>query len=163
MWKPSRHVVKPLAVIALTLVVSSCDSGGGSVSPSASSRRAPSLARPGPSTASLTFAGDPGLGGLATAAEVTCSFPDVEGLRISVSAQAPDSTHSYRIAVAADKVFVQVDSGAGATFRERNFEGTGVSGFDARRGAHVDARLTEGAPSAGIDRGSIGAITAVKS
>jgi hypothetical protein len=111
---------------------------------------------------SLTFAGDPGLEGLPTDATVTCSFPDVEGLRISIFAQAPDATFSYRIWVSADKVFVHVDSGADSTFHERNFEGGGVSGFDATEGALVDTDLADAPPSAGVDPGSIGTVTAVK-
>src|SRR5262249_6742213 len=73
-----------------------------------------------------------------------------------------DGSSSYRVGVSDDRVFVQVDQGAGPTFRERNFEGKGVSGFDARRGTHVDATLTEAAPTPGIDRGTIGPVTAVK-
>jgi hypothetical protein len=85
----------------------------------------------------------------------------VDGLRISVFAKGSDSTFTYRISLAVDRVFIQVDSGAGPTFHERNFEGTGVSGFDARRGATVDSNLTEAAPTAHVERGAIGTITAV--
>jgi hypothetical protein len=111
--------------------------------------------------ASLTFEGDAGLAGVATG-EVTCSFPGLDGLGISLFASAPDSTSSYRVTITANEVFIHVDSGAGPTFRERNFVGPGVLGFDAATGAQVDAHLTDAAPTAGIEPGGIGTITAVR-
>ena len=93
---------------------------------------------------------------------MTCSFPDVDGLRISVFGRAPDSTFSYRITVAPEKVIVRADRGAGPTFRERNFQGAGVTGFDARRGADIEAELNDAAPSPGVAPGSIGRVTAVR-
>ncbi len=63
--------------------------------------------------------------------------------------------------VTADTVLVQVDSGSGSTFHERNFEGSGVSDFDATRGANLDVKLREALPTVGVERGSIGKITAV--
>ena len=120
-----------------------------------------SPAPPRPATASLSFAGDPGLAGRIGGAEVTCSFPDVDGLRISVLARAADSSVSYRITVAPDEVIVHADTGAGPTFRERNFRGTGVTGFDPGRGTRLDGQLTDAPPSPGVGPGSIGRITAV--
>jgi len=93
---------------------------------------------------------------------VTCSFPDVTGLRISVFAQAADASLSYRMTVGPDEVIVHADAGAGPTFRERNFRGAGVTGFDARRSAHLDAELSDAEPSPGVGPGSIGRVTAVK-
>jgi len=150
--------------LALVLTVAACSSSHHVpvATSSTTSRGTPASLPPARPDTSLSFSGDSGLDGGLSKAEITCSFPDVEGLRISIFAQASDSRFSYRIAVGAERVLVHVDSGSGPTFRERNFEGTGVSGFDAARGAHVDAKLTEAAPSAGIDRSSIGTITAVK-
>jgi hypothetical protein len=157
MGTSTRRTALPLAVIVLTVVTAACSGDSGGVTPSASSRRAPS----DPGTASLTVSGDPGLAGVITDAAVTCSFPDVEGLRISVFARAADPTFTYRITVAREKVIVHADSGAGSTFRERNFEGTGVTGFDARRGAHLETEVSDAAPSPGVDPGSIGRVVAV--
>src|SRR5215475_5828305 len=129
--------------LALVLTVAACSSSHHVpvATSSTTSRSTPASLPPVPSDTSLSFSGDSGLDGGLSKAEITCSFPDVEGLRISIFAQAPDSRFSYRIAVGAERVLVHVDSGSGPTFRERNFEGTGVSGFDAARGAHVDAKL----------------------
>src|SRR5204863_2173752 len=62
----------------------------------------------------------------------------------------------------AEKVFIHVDSGTGSTFNERDFEGTGISEFDPRRGVELDSTLTETAPTPGVGRGSIGKITSLK-
>jgi hypothetical protein len=150
--------------VALVLVLTTCDSSQHGSTPTSATpvRVAPSSLPPDASSASLTFTGDPGLDGGLSAAEITCSFPDVEGLRLSVFAQAADPTLSYRITVGADKVSIHVDTGAGPSFRERNFEGTGVTAFDASRGAHVDTKLIEAAPTTGIEPGTLGTITAVK-
>jgi hypothetical protein len=155
--------------VALVVVLTSCDSSNHDTKPTSTMPTStttvgvasPSLP-PGASSASLTFSGAAGLAGGLSAAEVTCSFPDVDGLRLSVFARAADPPVTYRISVGPDRVFIHVDTGAGATFRERNFEGTGVSGFDAGRGAHVDTKLSEAAATADIEPGSLGTITEVK-
>ena len=112
--------------------------------------------------ASLTLAGDPGLDGAVGTPEVTCQFPDVEGLRIAVLAQASDPNIVYRVSIGPDKVTLRVDSGAGSDFHERTFEGSGVSQFEPRTGAHVDAQLTEVASAADSDHGSLGVVRAIK-
>ncbi len=149
---------------ALLVLLTSCNASHRESEPTSATalRLVPSSSLPGAASASLAFEGDPGLDGGLSATEVTSSFPDVEGLHLSVFAQAADPTLSYRITVGADKVFIHVDIGAGPTFRERNFEGTGVSGFDAGRGAHLDTKLSAATPTAGIEPGSVGTITAVK-
>jgi hypothetical protein len=149
-----------LAGLAI-LLIASCTSGRGTRD--ASSTTAPRSAGAGRAgRAALVVAGDTGLRGRADRATVTCSFPDPEGQRISVFAHAPHSDVTYRMWVGPASVLVNVDSGAGPTFRERNFRGAGVSAFDAARGAHLDARLTEASPTPGIARGDVGTITAVR-
>jgi hypothetical protein len=111
--------------------------------------------------ASLTLEGDPDLAGIATG-EVTCSFPGLDGLGISVFARAPGSTVSYRVTITADEVFIHVDANEGTTFRERNFRGPAAVGFDAAKGVQVDVHLTEAEPTLGIEPGEIGTLTAVR-
>lgn len=165
MGRATGRNVLAVAVVALAIVASSCSSGHDRVSsPSSSGRPAPSSAPPSSApelaTASLTFRGDDGFAGPVEHAEVTCSFPAVGGLQISVFASAAGSSFSYRIGVVAEKVIVQADTASG-TFHERNFEGRGVSGFDARRGARLDTELTDAPPSPGVTPGSIGRVTGV--
>jgi len=156
--------VRRIAVCWLAaLMMSSCGSTARDAATTTSRPASTTTATPSrPGTVSFSFAGDAGVSGVATDASATCSFPDIDGLRISVFAHAADPRVSYRMSVAADTVFISVDTGEGRAFRERNFEGTGVSSFDAATGAHVDAHLTEAPPTAGIDPGTLGRITAVK-
>ncbi|HYL52840.1 MAG TPA: hypothetical protein VEZ15_12780 [Acidimicrobiia bacterium] len=142
------------------VLLASCSSSARHAATTASSTTRTTIAV-APS-ASLHITGDRALAGDVVDASVVCSFPTVDGLQVSVFAHAPDSRISYRMLVAADKVFVNVDSGAGATFRERNFQGRGVSAFDVAKGAQLDSQLLDTAPSAGVAPGSIGRITAVK-
>jgi hypothetical protein len=112
--------------------------------------------------ANISFTGDVGLTGAATDPSVRCNFPVLEGLSIAVLAQPPDSTLTTRIGLRSDRVMVFVSSGSGPDYHERAFEGTGVSSFDAAKGAVVDSTLTETAATAGSTRGSVGAVTAIK-
>ena len=133
-----------------SLVVAACSSDSKpTVTPSSSSSASGGAA-------SLMVAGDAGLAGPVGAPEVTCNYPDVDGLRIAVLAKAPDTQFTYRIAVTADKVTVLIDAGAGDQFFERRFEGPGVTAFDAGKGVRVDAQLTEAPATGGTGGGSIG-------
>jgi hypothetical protein len=83
-------------------------------------------------------------------------------LSIAVLAQPPNATLSARIGVRSDEVKVFVSSGSGSDYHERAFEGTGVTAFDAAKGARIDSTLTETAATAGTTSGSLDAITAIK-
>src|SRR5262249_42301806 len=101
--------------LALVLTVAACSSSHHVpvATSSTTSRGAPASLPPVRSDTSLSFSGDSGLDGGLSKAEITCSFPNVEGLRISIFAQASDSRYSYRIAVGAERLLVHVDSGSG--------------------------------------------------
>lgn len=116
----------------------------------------------GSSTAKIRLTGGVGLTGAATDPSVRCNFPDLEGLSIAVLAHPPDSALLARIRLAPSTVKVVVSSGSGPDYHERAFEGTGVTSFDAARGAVVDSTLTETAARAGSTSGSLGAITGIK-
>jgi hypothetical protein len=61
------------------------------------------------------------------------------------------------------KVTVGVYAGSGTTFVGRTFEGTGVKGFNAARGAQIDSTLTETTASTpSLNPGTLGAITSIK-
>jgi hypothetical protein len=116
----------------------------------------------GSSTANIRLTGGVGLTGVATDPSVRCNFPDLEGLGIAVLAHPPDSALLARIRLAPSTVKVVVSSGSGPDYHERAFEGTGVTSFDAARGAVVDSTLTETAARAGSTSGSLDAITGIK-
>jgi hypothetical protein len=112
--------------------------------------------------ARISFTGGVGLTGAASDPSVRCNFPVLEGLSIAVLAQPPDSTLQTRIGLQSGKVKVFVSSGSDADYHERAFEGTGITSFDAAKGAVVDSTLTETAATAGSTKGSVGAITAIR-
>ena len=140
-----RGLGRPLLVAALVMAACTSDSKpkGVASSSSAGSR----------GSALLTLQGDAAFNGPIPSPEVTCQFPDVDGLRIAVLATARDSS-VLRIAIGPDDVTIIVNSGSDPTAPERAFRGRGVSSFDATTGATVDAQLTEG--------GAPGPITAIK-
>jgi hypothetical protein len=112
--------------------------------------------------ARVKLTGGAGLAGAATDLSVRCNFPDLEGLSIAVLANPPDPKSLARIHVAARKVTVVVSSGSGTEYSERAFEGTGVTSFEADKGAVLDSALTETAAREGSTRGTLGAVTAIK-
>jgi hypothetical protein len=113
----------------------------------------------GPASQSLSIAGPAGAAGALSNASITCNMPSTDGLQISVLAQPADPNLSVFVFVQPGKVSVRFDSGAGSTYVERDFEGTGVTNFDAAKGAQIDAQLTE-VPATGA-HGTLGVLTSL--
>ena len=135
-----RAVGKLVLVSGLGLAACTSDS-----KPAASGSSASSTA-PGHATLTLQLPDGPVPLG---SPQVNCFFPTVDGLQIAVLAFSPDQTQTYRIGVASDGVVVRHGTGSGTDFKERVFRGSGVSQFDATKGATIDASLAEDAnPSA---------------
>lgn len=139
-------------------VASGSPAPSASLSPSPSPSPAPSK---GPATATFTFSGAKGLAGAATKPAIRCGEPSFDGLSIDVFAQPADPAVLDRIVVTAGTVTVRVAAGAGATYTERDFEGTGVTGFDPATGAQIDTKLSE-TTAAGLHHGTLGAVTSLK-
>jgi hypothetical protein len=120
--------------------------------------------KPGPATAQLTFVGAGGLAGLAPTTQISCDSPNLDGsASIFVLAQPSDPTVLFNMQVAKGKISVGVFSGSGTTFLGRSFEGTGVTGFNAAKGAQINTTLTETtANNPGENPGTLGAIMSIK-
>jgi len=160
-----RWATRTVGGVAGVAIVAACG-GGGSSSPSAARTTLTSSARPtvttaatatsttaplgsGPSTATLSITGDKGVTGSLASSAITCSMPGVDGSTITVAANTAAPGVGVFMFVGHDGVRVRVTSGSGATFRERDFTGHGVTGFDAARGAHLDATLHETGTASG--------------
>jgi hypothetical protein len=145
----ARHLVWCLA-----LLVGACSDG---------SERAEPAARPEDSSpgAAITFDGSRDVAGQLVEPDVRCNWPDLEGLSIALLAQAPDSDSLARIRLSPGHVEVFIGSGEGPDYRERAFEGTGVTSFDAVRGAEIDSALTETTPTPGPAAG-VGSVSAIR-
>jgi hypothetical protein len=109
----------------------------------------------------LAIAGAKGMAGNLAKASIRCAEPTFDGLVIDVFAQPPDAAVLDRVVVSAGKVTIRLAAGSGTAYTERDFEGTGVTGFDATAGAQIDTTLTE-TTATGVHRGTIGAITSLK-
>src|SRR3954451_15893704 len=127
---------KTLALLTAVVLAAACTSESKPQTSSAStSSSSGTLAVAGRSE--LTLAGDAALAGPLVHPEVPCSFPDVDGLRITVLDTRPDSPFVV-VNIGPTSVKVTVN----ARESESSFTGSGVSAFDATKGATVDASLT---------------------
>ena len=117
----------------------------------------------GPATQNLTLGGPAGKAGAVTLAGIRCNLATTDGTtikpQITVLARPADPNLSVFIFVQPGSVTVRYDSGAGATYVERDFAGTGVTNFNAATGATIDSTLTE-APTQGA-HGNIGILTSI--
>jgi hypothetical protein len=156
-------------VAAMTAVVTAAGCGGGGSSPGAQptgSSQPPTgaatsgPAASGPATAHLALVGTGGAAGAITAPTVQCNEPSLTGPQIRVFATAPGSGTTVMVAIHAHAMTVRYDSGSGAAYRERDFTGTGVTGFDPAHGVEVSSPLTESTPSS-TNKGSLGAISSI--
>lgn len=88
-------------------------------------------------------------------------MPATDGTEyINVLARPVDPNLSVYINVSAGQVTVRYDSGAGSTYVERDFTGTGVTNFDPARGATIDTKLKEVTTTGA--HGKLGILTALK-
>jgi hypothetical protein len=113
----------------------------------------------GPATQELTLAGPTGAAVPVTGAGIRCNLPSADVPQISVLARPSDPNLSVYIFVQSGKVSVRYDSGSGSTYIERDFAGTGVTNFDAAKGATIDSALTE-IPNNDA-HGSLGVLTSI--
>ena len=135
-----------------------------SVAPSAVASAAPSPTPvpSGPATSTVAFVGDPAITGSWDAPVIKCQLPAVSGLQISVAGNAKNDANVYIVMnLTAGSVSVSLRAGAGATYTERDFQGTGVTGFDPAHGAQIDSLLTE-TTAAGGAKGTLGVATSLK-
>ena len=149
---------------AAAVVACGSETGSGTqATPTPSASSSPSPTPSGPATADLTFAGDPALTAPLTVVSIECLVPRLEGTYILVSGMPqgqPKGGLTVSLAIRDGSVSVNVGSGSAASLIERDFSGTGISGFDASRGVHLSAALIE-TTTATTKKGNIGVLTSV--
>jgi hypothetical protein len=91
---------------------------------------------------------------------IRCQYPSTSGDIIAVSGYTSDLSVYVYVAVAPNQVSVRAVEMSGSTPFERDFSGSGVTDFDAVKGATISGALTESTP-AGTPAGSIGALTSL--
>jgi hypothetical protein len=162
---PRAAALASILVMA-SLVLAAC-AGAAQTQPPGSSN-APSLSvqivtvapTKGPATQTLAITGSAATPLAVTNATIRCSMPSSNGLEITVLGQPSDPNTSVYIFVWAGNVTVRYDSGSGSTYKERDFAGTGVTGFDPAKGVQIDSTLTETAD--GTAHGTLGILSSIK-
>lgn len=115
----------------------------------------------GPAAFLLTMSGDANVSGTwGTSYGINCNNPTFDGLDILFFAQSPDGKAVVLITLRQGSIGVSERAGAGAAYTDREFQGTGVTSFDAARGASFDSDLTP-VPGTGQKPGTLGTITHV--
>jgi len=112
-------------------------------------------------SATLTLAGDTTIAGALAQTVVNCSYPTLDGVRINASGQSQDPTTTASISIGPKIVTVRLSAGVSPNYHERDFTGTGVTGFGAAQGAHLSGKLHEAPRPKGVTPGSIAAITSL--
>ena len=135
---------------------------GGNSSPSLTPTTPSPPAPTGPPTATATTTGAADVAGSATIAFVTCSVPYVGGLGIDIVGHVAGVPAGTRLAltIQANSVLAFVTEGSGSSRAARAFRGTGVTGFDAARGATVNSTLVEDRSLTG-NPGKVGALASI--
>jgi hypothetical protein len=118
----------------------------------------PTAAASGPATAHFVATGDASVAGPLKITAVRCFEPSLAGEQIVVDTQAADPAVLIRFTLTDGNVFVKVAAGASTTYTERDFTGTGVTGFDAAKGAQIDGPLVSQPSTA---PGKLGTMTSV--
>ena len=112
-----------------------------------------------PASFELSVAGDDNVKGTWGASfGITCDNPSFDGSDVLFFAKSPDKAAVVLVTLAASSIDVNERAGAGADYTSRDFTGTGVSAFDAAKGATFNSDLTE-VQQAGAKPGKLGAIT----
>ena len=151
-----------LSALALAVLVLAGCGGSGTSGSTSTPAPTPTPTPLGPPSESITLTGDPTFTVPISSPSILCEDPGGNGLVIDVSGplgvlgQAP----FLRVTVSQGLINVKVAAGAAASYSERDFTGTGTSGFDAARGVHLSGALTE-STAAGTNKGSLGAVTAI--
>jgi hypothetical protein len=156
-------ILAALLGLAITLVAG-CGGGGGSSTATTTSTSRPSTttaAPTGPAVVHLGLVGGTGLTGTLTPDIVHCALPTLQGPELLVIGHPTDTNLSVRVMLLAGSVTVGVDTGSGAQYRERDFTGTGMTGFDPARGATIDSPLTAVPPAAGTAVANLPALASI--
>ncbi len=138
----------------MAVALNACGAGTGTQSRSANQL--------GPASAQLQLAGTDGLAGSVTSTYTRCFVPTLEGLSITIVGHpAGDNSLKLSVSFAQAAVIINLNNASSnfADYAERNFRGTGVTGFDPTRGVTVNSSLAE--PSV-FGPGSLGRITSIR-
>jgi len=148
-------------------IAASTPTAPASASPSSAAPQTPS-AEPSssprstaPPSFALTVAGDANVQGTwGKSFGVICNNPTVNGPDLLFFSQSPDGKAVVLITLQPNSIAVSERAGSGATYTDREFQGTGVTAFDPATGATFDSAVSDVTPS-GSKTGTLGSISHV--
>jgi hypothetical protein len=142
--------------LAAGLVVSACGSTAATPAPTPAPTPVPTK---GPPTAQMTVTGDATAATLTANISIECDFPSFDGPEIVLFGTGATTGQALRVVLSSTSVSVRYAGGAGKTYVERDFTGTGVTTFDAAKGATFDSPLqTAPVSTATADLGALASI-----
>jgi hypothetical protein len=107
----------------------------------------------------MAVTGDATAAGLTASITVQCDFPSFDGPEIVLFGTGSTAGQALRVLITSTSVSVRYAGGAGKTYIERDFTGTGVTTFDAAKGATFDSPLqTAPTSTATADLGALASI-----
>lgn len=159
---PGRTLIAGLAIVLLAAACSSGGTpnpassnsspvpaspspGGAAASPTANPSTAPSVAArsSAPATFALTTAGDHNVTGTWSGSfGIACDNPTFSTPDITFFATSPDKKAVVLITLNQGSIEVSERAGSGASYTDREFQGTGVTTFNPASGAAFDSSLT---------------------
>lgn len=152
---------------AIAALLAACSGSGATPTPGASTGSSPTQSEgasplaTGPGAFQLTVTGDPNVTGTwGSSYGIGCNNPTLEGSDLYFFAASPDGQAVVLITVNQGSIGVSERAGAGATYTDREFSGTGVTSFDSARGASFDSDVAI-VPGTGQAPGTLGTITHV--
>lgn len=148
------------ASIALAAALALAACGGATYTSSAAGTPKPASTPTPEAGGQFTATGTIRLGTTVTADLVTCSYPSLNGLEITMQVSTADQSMGGYITLTQNKVYVRIGEGSGTSYTQRNFSGPGVTDFNASTGAKFNTQLVDDTPS-GQSTGTIGALTAI--
>lgn len=150
-----------------TPVPASPSPGGAAASPTANPSTAPSSApsvaarSSAPATFALTTAGDHNVTGTwSSSFGIACDNPTFSTPDITFFATSPDKKAVVLVTLSEGSIEVSERAGSGASYTDREFQGTGVTTFNPASGAAFDSSLTI-IPTPGSKPGTLGTISHV--
>lgn len=159
----TRRVAWTLCLLG-TLVLAAC---GGTAAPSNAPAQKPTpltTSTPGPFSIQATLTGDARITGPLNTGGVThfvtCDAPSLSGETIDFFESTADPVVGAFVTVRAGSINVRLASGSGATYTERDFDGSGVTSFGAASGAQFSTSLTDATPAGG-NKGTIETISSI--
>lgn len=152
-------------VVMIAALLAACSGSGATSTPGASTGSGPTTSEAasplstGPAAFQLTVTGDANVTGTwGSSYGIGCNNPTLEGSDLYFFGAAPDGKAVVLITVNQGSIGVSERAGAGSTFTDREFAGTGVTSFDPARGASFDSDVTI-VPAPGQAPGTLGTIT----